>query len=288
MNTFLELLLNGILLGGVYALMACGLNLIFGVMRVINFAHGEFLTLGALATYSLCVTFKLPFWSALLVVPAVMAVFGYAMQVTLIARVINAPMIMSLLLTYALSTVLVNIGLYVYGGGFKGIPGLLTGSVKVLGVGLSEARLVAFAVAIGASLAVFVFLKRSLFGKAIRAVSQEPEIASISGISVARVRNATFALGAAMAGLAGVLLAPIYAADPQMGSRFLIKVFAVVVVGGMGSYGGAIAGALLLGVVEVLGGYSLGQMAGSAAVYLVMIAVLLIRPRGLFGVGVRA
>ena len=288
MNTFLELLLNGILLGGVYALMACGLNLIFGVMRVINFAHGEFLTLGALATYSLCVTFKLPFWVALLVVPAVMAVFGYAMQVTLIARVINAPMIMSLLLTYALSTVLVNIGLYVYGGGFKGIPGLLTGSVKVLGIGLSEARLVAFAVAIGASAAVFVFLKRSLFGKAIRAVSQEPEIASISGISVVRVRNATFALGAAMAGLAGVLLAPIYAADPQMGSRFLIKVFAVVVVGGMGSYGGAIAGALLLGVVEVMGGYSLGQMAGSAAVYLVMIAVLLIRPRGLFGVGVRA
>ena len=178
--------------------------------------------------------------------------------------------------------------LYIYGGGFKGIPGLLTGSVKFAGVGLSEARLVAFAVAIGVSLAVLVFLRKSLFGKAIRAVSQEPEIASISGISVASVRNATFALGAAMAGLAGVLLAPIYAADPQMGSRFLIKVFAVVVVGGMGSYGGAIAGALLLGVVEVLGGYSLGQMAGSAAVYLVMIAVLLVRPRGLFGVGVRA
>ena len=288
MNTFLELLLNGILLGGVYALMACGLNLIFGVMRVINFAHGEFLTLGALATFSLCVSFKLPFWVALLVVPVLMAGFGYLMQVTLIARVINAPMIMSLLLTYALSTVLVNIGLYVYGGGFKGIPGLLTGSVKLAGVGLSEARLVAFAVAIGVSLAVLLFLRKSLFGKAIRAVSQEPEIAAISGISVTSVRNATFALGAAMAGLAGVLLAPIYASDPQMGSRFLIKVFAVVVVGGMGSYGGAIAGALLLGVVEVMGGYSLGQMAGSAAVYLVMIAVLLVRPRGLFGVGVRA
>ena len=288
MNTFLELLLNGILLGGVYALMACGLNLIFGVMRVINFAHGEFLTLGALATFSLCVTFKLPFWVALLVVPVIMAGFGYLMQVTLIARVINAPMIMSLLLTYALSTVLVNLGLYVYGGGFKGIPGLLTGSVKFAGVGLSEARLVAFAVAIGVSLAVLMFLRKSLFGKAIRAVSQEPEIAAISGISVTAVRNATFALGAAMAGLAGVLLAPIYAADPQMGSRFLIKVFAVVVVGGMGSYGGAIAGALLLGLVEVMGGYSLGQMAGSAAVYLVMIAVLLVRPRGLFGVGVRA
>ena len=288
MRILFELLLNGILLGGVYALMACGLNLIFGVMRVINFAHGEFLTLGALATFSLCVTLKLPFWAALLLVPAAMAAFGYAMQVTLIARVINAPMIMSLLLTYAVSTVLINIGLYIYGGGFKGIPGLLTGSVDVFGVGLSQARLVAFAVALSVSLGVFAFLKRSLFGKAIRAVSQEPEIASISGISVVRVRNATFALGAAMAGLAGVLIAPIYAADPQMGARFLIKIFAVIIIGGMGSYGGAIAGALLLGVVEVVGGYSFGQMAGSAVVYLVMIAVLLVRPRGLFGVGLRA
>lgn len=288
MTTFLELLLGGILLGGVYALMACGLNLVFGVMRVINFAHGEFLALGALATFSLCVTFKLPFWAALILVPAAMAAFGYGMQVTLIARVINAPMIMSLLLTYAVSTVLINIGLYAYGGGFKGIPGLLTGSVNILGVALPQARLMAFVVALGASLAILLFLRKSLFGKAIRAVSQEPDIAAISGISVTRVRNATFALGAAMAGLAGVLIAPIYAADPQMGARFLIKIFAVVVIGGMGSYGGAIAGALLLGVVEVLGGYGLGQMAGSAAVYLVMIAVLLIRPRGLFGVGVRA
>lgn len=288
MTTFVELLLNGILLGGIYALMACGLNLVFGVMLVINFAHGEFLAFGALATFSLCVTLGLPYWTALILVPLVMAAFGYLLQVSLIARVVNAPMIMSVLLTYAISTVLVNIGLYVYGGGFKGIPGLLTGSVELLGVRLSQARLVAFAVAIGASLGVLVFLKKSLFGKAIRAVSQEPEIASISGISVDRVRNATFAIGAAMAGLAGVLIAPIYSADPQMGSRFLIKIFAVVIIGGMGSYAGAIAGALLLGVVEVLGGYRLGQVAGSAVVYLVMIGVLLVRPRGLFGLGVRA
>ena len=135
---------------------------------------------------------------------------------------------------------------------------------------------------------MLLLLKKTLFGKAIRAVSQAPELASISGISIVRVRNATFALGAAMAGLAGVLIAPIFAADPQMGSRFLIKIFAVVIVGGMGSYAGAIAGALLLGVVEVIGGYCFGQVAGSAVVYLVMLAVLLVRPRGLLGFGVRA
>ena len=99
MTTLFELLLNGILLGGIYALMACGLNLVFGVMRVINFAHGEFLAFGALATFTLCVTLGLPYWTALILVPVVMALFGYAMQVSLIARVVNAPMIMSVLLT---------------------------------------------------------------------------------------------------------------------------------------------------------------------------------------------
>ena len=165
MTTLFELLLNGILLGGIYALMACGLNLVFGVMRVINFAHGEFLAFGALATFSLCVTLGLPYWTALILVPIALALFGYALQVTLIARVVNAPMIMSMLLTYAVSTVMVNIGLCLYGGGFKGIPGLLGGSIEVLGARLSQARLVAFAVAIGASLGILLFLKKSLFGR---------------------------------------------------------------------------------------------------------------------------
>jgi branched-chain amino acid transport system permease protein len=124
---FLELLVGGILLGGLYALMACGLNLIFGVMRVINFAHGEFLAIGALSAVSLVAGAKLPFWLALIIVPLGMAVLGLALQVVVVRRLVEAPLIMSLLATYALSTVLVNIAIMIWGGGYQGLPGVFVG-----------------------------------------------------------------------------------------------------------------------------------------------------------------
>jgi branched-chain amino acid transport system permease protein len=159
--------------------------------------------------------------------------------------------------------------------------------VQWLGVNLSISRLVSFAVALGVSLAIWWMLERTRFGRAVRSVSQAPELAVISGISVERVRLAAFALGTAMAGLAGVLVAPAFAVDPQLGSRFIIKAFAVIIVGGMGSYPGAILAALLLGVIEVVGGYFTGAVIGSALLYLLMLAVLLVKPRGLLGAGVR-
>src|SRR5260370_41772439 len=130
-------------------------------------------------------------------------------------------------------------------------------------------------------------LESTGFGRAVRWGSQGPELAVISGISIGRVRIATFALGTAMAGLAGVLVAPAFAMDPQLGSRFIIKAFAVIIVGGMGSYPGAIVAALLLGVIEVVGSYFAGAVIGSAFLYLIMLGVLLVRPRGLLGAGVR-
>ncbi|MGI4939029.1 MAG: branched-chain amino acid ABC transporter permease [Janthinobacterium lividum] len=282
-----ELLVGGILVGGLYALMSCGLNLVFGVMRVVNFAHGEFLAIGALATVSLVAGYHLPFWLALIVVPPGMAVLGLGLQVVVVRRLADAPLIMSLLATYAVSTVLVNLSILVWGGGFRGLPGVLGGSVPVLGLDVSLARLVAFGVAMAVSLGVWWMLQATRFGRAVRSVSQAPELATISGISVDQVRNATFALGSGMAGLAGVLMAPTFAADPQMGSRFLIKAFAVIIVGGMGSYPGAILAALLLGLLEVFGGYAFGQVIGSALLYIFMLLTLLVRPRGLLGLGVR-
>jgi branched-chain amino acid transport system permease protein len=282
-----ELLVGGLLLGGLYALMACGLNLIFGVMRVINFAHGELLAIGALSTVSLVAGHAFPFWAALILVPLFTAGIGLVMHRLVLQRLAQAPMIMTLLATYAISTILVNASILTWGGGYKGLPDVLAGSVRLLGVNVSVSRLVAFAVALGASLAVWVMLEKTRFGRAVRSVSQAPELAEISGISIEFVRNATFALGAAMAGLAGVLMAPTFASDPQLGARFLIKAFAVIIVGGMGSYPGAIAAALLLGVIEVFGGYFTGAVIGSALLFLLMLAVLLVRPRGLLGVGAR-
>jgi branched-chain amino acid transport system permease protein len=283
-----ELLIGGLLLGGLYALMACGLNLIFGVMRVINFAHGDIMAVGALTAVTLVAGYGLPFWLALILVPVLTAGIGLAIQYLVLRRIAGGPMIMSLLATYAISTVLVNAAILVWGGGYRGLPGVLGGSVRLFGVDVSNSRLTAFLVALGVSLAVWWVLEKTRFGRAVRSVSQAPEIAEISGISLDRVRNATFALGAAMAGLAGVLMAPTLASDPQLGARFVVKAFAVIIVGGMGSYPGAILAALFLGVVEVVGGYWAGAVIGSALLYLLMLVVLLLRPRGLLGVGMRA
>jgi branched-chain amino acid transport system permease protein len=282
-----ELLIGGLLLGGLYALMACGLNLIFGVMRVINFAHGEFMAIGALTTVSLVAGAKLPFWVALLAVPPLIAALGFLFQAVVLRRIADGPLIMSLLATFALSTILVNLSILIWGGSYQGLPGVLGGSIRVLGIDVSVSRLVAFAVAMSVSLAVWWFLARTRFGRAIRSVAQAPELAIINGISLERVRNVTFALGAAMAGLAGVLLSPIFASDPQLGSRFTIKAFAVIIVGGMGSYPGAMLAALLLGIVEVFGSYAVGPIIGSALLFLIMLFALLVRPRGLLGVGMR-
>ena len=282
-----ELLVAGILLGGLYALMACGLNLVFGVMRVINFAHGDLIAIGALTTVSIVAGQKLPYGVALVAAPALAALLGLLMQVFVIRRLADGPMIMSLLATFAISTILVNVSILIWGGGYQGLPGVLGGSVRVLGLDLSVSRVIAFATAMAATLGVWWFLNSTRFGRAIRSVAQAPELAVISGISIERVRNVTFALGAAMAGLAGALLAPTFASDPQLGARFGIKAFAVIIVGGMGSYPGAMLAAVLLGVLEVFGGYWFGQVIGSALLFLVMLLVLLVRPRGLLGIGVR-
>ena len=175
---------------------------------------------------------------------------------------------MSLLATYALSTILVNVAILIWGGGYSGLPGVLSGSIRILGINVSISRLVSFVCAIGVSLAVWWVLEYTRFGRAVRSVSAAPELASISGIAIERVRLATFALGTAMAGFAGVLVAPAFAIDPQLGSRFIIKAFAVIIVGGMGSYPGAILAALLLGVIEVFGSYFAGAVIGSAFLFL--------------------
>src|ERR1700730_10712424 len=198
-----ELLIGGILLGGVYAVMACGLNLIFGVMRVINFAHGDIVAIAALSTVSIAVGFKLPFWVAIVAVPIGCSVLGALIHLPILRRIEGAPLIMSLLATYALSTILVNVAILIWGGGYSGLPGELGGSVGLLGVNVSISRLVSFACALSISLAVWWALEFTRFGRAVRSVSQAPELASISGIAIERVRLVTFALGTAMAGLGG-------------------------------------------------------------------------------------
>jgi branched-chain amino acid transport system permease protein len=280
--TLAQVVVSGLLLGGVYALFAAGLNLIVGVMRVVNLAHGELMMLGAYITFWL---FTLAHVNPLLSIPAsaaLMFILGIALQGVVVERVVKQPLLSSLLLTFGLSTLFIGVALNAWGGNERSIP-FLSGSLPLGSLLISQVRLVAFAIAVVLTGATFMFLRYSTFGKTIRATSQQPEAAQACGIDVTRVRVVTFGIGSALAAVAGSLVSVMFTFNPEIGQSFLPKAFAVIVLGGLGSFVGALLGALLVGVVETVAGYfTTGQWAESVA-FIVLVVMLLIRPSGLFG-----
>ena len=278
----LQVVISGLLLGGVYALFAAGMNMIFGVLRVINLAHGELMMLGAYTTFWL---YALAGVNPLLSIPVsalLMFSLGAVIERTMIERVVGQPLLSSLLLTFGLSTLFMGIALLLWTANFRSVP-YLTGSVNLFGLNLSQTRLVAFAVAVAVTGLTFGFLRFTTFGKAIRATAQNAEVAQVCGINVGRVRLVTFALGSAMAAVAGSLIAMIFTVSPEMGRVFIGRAFAIVVLGGLGSFIGAFIGALVLGVVETLAAYFTDTQLAEGVSYAVLVLVLLLRPSGLFG-----
>jgi branched-chain amino acid transport system permease protein len=283
-DILLQFLVAGLLAGALYALLACGLNLVFGVMRVINLAHAELMLMGAFGSWALYNFFGLnPLVSALLIVPAVFAV-GYYLQRVLIERVVGRPMLTSLLATYAVSIILINVGLLVFSADFKSVPAL-QGAIVFGDLAISKPRAIAGLVSVALTVGVYLFLERTRLGKAIRAVSEHAEVASICGIDVRRIRMLTFGLASAMAAAAGVMLSVIYSFWPGSGIDFIQKCFAIIIIGGMGNFVGAFYGGILLGVVESFVGGFVSTQAGEAMAYLLLVTVLLIRPTGLKGAG---
>ena len=280
--TLLQVIVNGILLGGVYALFAAGLNMIVGVMRVINLAHGELLMLGAYTTFWL---FSLAHVNPLLSIPAsagVMLVLGMVLQRALVERVVKQPLLSSLLLTFGLSTLFLGTALNLWKGDERSIP-YLSSSLPVAGLLISTPRLVSFVIAVLLTSTTFLFLRYSTFGKTIRATSQQPDAAQACGIDVRRVRAVTFGIGSALAAVAGSLASIMFTFNPEIGQSFLPKAFAVIVLGGLGSFVGALLGAVVLGVGETVVGYfTSGQWAESVA-FIILIVMLMVRPAGLFG-----
>ena len=278
----LQTALNGLLLGGIYALVAAGLSLIFGVMRVINFAHGEFLMLGGMTTYWLFALFGVnPLLSVVVVLPLFL-VLGGVVQRTLIQRVVDAPPMMSLLLTFGVSFFIIGLSQALWGNTFRSVP-YLGGSFAVGILQLPKVRIIAF---FGAALligAIFMFLRKTRHGKAIRATAQHPTVAMACGIDIAKVRRNTFAIGVSMAAFAGSLLVLITAMHPQAGQAYILRAFATVVLGGLGSYVGALLGGLILGFTEVFGAFYFSSALGQASAYLLLLVILLIRPGGLVG-----
>lgn len=279
-----ELALSGLMLGGVYALISIGLTLIFGVLRVVNFAHGEFLMIGMYVAYW---AFRLaaipPYVTAVLSVP-LFALFGYLVYRLAVRRTLGMGDVVQIFATVGLGVVLQNAALVLWTGDFRTIRSRYGDAVVRLGgVQVSVPPLVAFVVAIVVSGLLFLFLNRTLEGKAIRAVAQDPISAIALAIDTDRVYMETFVAGTCCVGLAGVLLAPNYPIFPAIGVSFGLVSYVVVVLGGLGSMIGALLGGLLIGLIEVFSGFLLSTGLKQAFDFLIFVLVLLIRPQGLFG-----
>jgi branched-chain amino acid transport system permease protein len=282
-DLFLQFLANGLVTGSFYALSALGLTLIFGLMRVVNFAHGEFYMLGGVLGWFVTARLGLDFFSGLLVVAVVMAAFGWAVDRFLIERVRGQGEEPGILLTIGLSIFLANAALLLAGTAPLKIEGPLSNAPVFLGpVVLTKMRIFAVVVCAVLILAAQLLIKKTRLGRAMRATFQDPMAAQLAGIKTARVYASTFALGAVLAASAGMLLGSIYSAQVAVGGVVSLKAFVVVILGGMGSFAGAIVGGLVLGVAEAMwGGYISTGMVDIIG-FIIVILTLIFKPYGLF------
>ena len=287
-SILLSALLNGLTTGAVYALIALGLTLIYGVLHIINFAHGASLMMALYGVYALKERWGIDPYMALPIMVPAMFVLGYAMQRIVINRASHGKDENILLVTLGLSIVMENFALLFFKSDTRTIETAYTLTTVAIGpeaaqVMVSLPKLVAFAGALVVSALLIVILQRTDLGRAIRAVAKEKQGARLMGIDVEHVYAMCFGLGLACLGAAACFLLPAYYVNPQVGNGFVLVAFTVVVLGGMGSFAGALLGGLLIGVVESFGGLILGESLGQVGIFVIFIGVLLLRPEGFFG-----
>ena len=288
LTTLLQYLITGVLMGGVYALMSVGLALIFGIMKVVNFAQGEFMMLGMFLTYFLYGALGLhPLLGALLTLPP-MYLFGLVVHRVLLVHVSGGrttqEMDAQLILTLGLSLVLTNGVILLFGPTPRGIvTPLATEAFRLGPLFLNQARTYAFCLALIVALGVYVFLQYTDLGKALRAAADEPEAALYMGISVSRMHGIAFALGIALAAVAGGLLATFWPIEPTVGLNFIVLMFVAVVLGGLGSIPGGFFGGLVIGMVQSLSLLVLPLQLQNVGVFVAFLLLLYLRPQGLFG-----
>jgi branched-chain amino acid transport system permease protein len=287
-----NVLLNGLMQGGVYAMYGVGLTLIFGVMRIINVAHGDIVMLGAYLTWTIFYTpqflgFKLyvdPLFTLVLTLP-VAFVLGVVVQKVLLNAVVGEPELTPLLITFGVSIALINAMEWIFTTDFRTIPYRPESLQLTESLYIAKNKFISFVMALAISLAVYLFLKLHRLGKAIRATAQNTDVAMLCGINIQRVYLITFGLGAALAAAGGTLVSIQFGFNPETGMQYTIVAFAIIILGGRGHYIGAMVGAVMLAVLENLVSFMVPNgtaMVGLAA-YGMIIGVLLIRPQGLFG-----
>lgn len=277
-------LVSGLLLGGMYALIGAGLALVYGVMDIVNMAHGAFLMVGMYTTYLLVTHLGIDPYVGILITAPVLFLMGMLIQRLVIHRVATASHMNQILLTVGLSMVLVNTAQLLFTADYRQVRTSYAETViRIGGVAMNFAYIISFAVAVAITVALYWYLMKSEFGRALRATAQDLHAAQLMGIDVQRVQMTAFGLGMALAGAAGTLLTPVYYLYPTVGENFGLKAFTMVVLGGMGSVVGAALGGVTLALAESLGQIFVGHELKDAIGFIVFVLVLLLRPQGLFG-----
>ncbi|HSR10619.1 MAG TPA: branched-chain amino acid ABC transporter permease [Thermodesulfobacteriota bacterium] len=274
---------NGIVIGVINAISAIGVSLIVGIMKVVNFAHGELYIFAGYFSYHLSVSLGLPPVLAMVLSIGLVFVIGLLMERTLIRPTYGDEMY-SLIITFVLSIVLQNAALLIFGPYPNKPPNLVKGATSIFGLfHYGNQRLLSFVLSIAVLLFIFYLIKKTWFGKSIRAVSQDRQMSGLMGVDHYRVNMYSFGLGAALAGAAGVILAPIFPVTPTGSSAISLNAFIVVVLGGMGSLKGCVVGGLVLGLIENLGAAYISTMYRQIFAFIILILVLVFRPWGLYG-----
>jgi len=283
-NILVQGIISGLLMGGVYALVAVSLNLIFGVMKIINFAHGVFMMLGMYFTYWFSVFLDIHPYLSLLISMSALFVIGFLIQYGLINRIIRAPEHNQLLLTLGIALFFENLALFLWSPNYRMLKvTTLAGAIHVGKLMFSTPRMIAFGAALCMTVFLYLFLIKTDCGKAIRAISQDREGAHVIGINMKIIYSIAFGIGSACVAAAGTMITPFFYITPGVGLVFVILAFVIVVLGGLGSFWGAFFGALMVGIAESLGEVLLPGSLKQVPIYSIFILTLLLRPKGLFG-----
>ena len=285
-DIFLQSLVNGLVMGGIYSLIAVGLTLVFGVMRIINIAHGEFIMVGMYLAYFLNVALAMDPYLAILVIVPIMFLLGMAFYGLLIKPAIDKGPMNQVMITIGFSIVLVNLAMFLLSADYRALNlGYFNRSFRVSRVMVGLPQLIAFLGSLGATALLYWILVHTRMGRMIRAVAQNRKAATLMGINVDWVFKLSMGVVACCAGVAGVLVLPIYYVFPEVGGFFIMLCFVVIVLGGMGNFVGALVGGIIVGLVEAVVSLFLPGSLPLVATYVLLIIFLLVRPEGLFGEG---
>lgn len=283
MSLFLQQTMNGIMVGSVYALIALGLTLEYGILNIPNFAHGVLYTVGAYLTFLVVVSMGFNYWIAILCAMAALAVIGMIVHRLVYQPLVNAPHLNSFIAAIGLIFMFKAGMLLIWGPDFKRYPPINEGVVNLLGTVITTQRILIVLITVVLIVILNLFIKKTMAGMTIEALAQDREGAMLAGINVGRVETLVFAVGSALAAVAAALISPIFLVYNTMGDFVILKAFVIIILGGMGSIPGAIIGGYIIGLVESLGGAYLSTDYNELIAFAILIGVLAFKPTGLFG-----